>query len=472
MDLLFTHEQKKLDKRYGSHSQCKMFLYSNDDNIEFQSSFHFDYNRYGNRKVIEFVHTFNLDINTGDFTVTYKIINDNLTEDKMFRNTYKQKKNDFKLLVDLTENGFVRGEKRKGYWGVTFSRATSKIIECIFEKLKNKITLDSIKNKTYNEKYEINPLYDLLVDYHLDVKGIKGHDSVYYVIQNDYPKKKYLEKNDYKFLPSVLDYYGIKSKYLVSELNKNLGKPINIGSLNYLCKLFGENYLDYIKQIIWGYHCFDVPPNKKTHQLKNESEKKCMVSVIQKWETETLRSDSLIYSLNKLFSIRELLENRGLQLKFKAKNDSDFENTSETWSGIKFHFARGYRVKYEISEDFVRMIEKDIVIDDVVYKPKMILTEEEFRIEGYTMKNCMGKQFPHGVIYLYVALQTGRKRINLQYKRGVLIQSYAKANTLVPEDLFGKATQILSERFKSEPNITWKKEKYDFITNSFPIGYS
>jgi hypothetical protein len=77
------------------------------------------------------------------------------------------------------------------------------------------------------------------------------------------------------------------------------------------------------------------------------------------------------------------------------------------------------------------MIEKDISIDGVVYKPKLILTEEEFRIEGFTMKNCMSKQFPHGVIYLYVALQTGRKRINLQYKRGSLIQSFGKANTTV-----------------------------------------
>jgi hypothetical protein len=472
MDLLFTHEQKKLDKRYDSHSEYRMTLYSDDNNIEFHSNFHFDYNRYGSRKIIEFVHSFNIEINTGDFTVTYKIINDNLTEDKMFRNTFKQKKNDFKLLFDLTENGFVRGEKRKGYWGVKYNRMTSKMIEIIFEKLKDKIKLDSIKNKNYNEKYEINSLYDLLVDYHLDVKGIKGHDSVYHDIQNDYPKKKYLEKNDYKFLPSVLDYYGIKSKYLVSELNKNWGKPINIGSLNYLCKLFGENYLDYIKQIIWEYHCFDVPPNKKMHELKNESEKKCMVSVIQKWEKDTLKSDSLIYSLNKLFSIRELLENRGLQLKFKAKNDADFENTLEMWSGIKFHFARGYRVKYEISEDFIKMIEDDIVIDGVTYKPKMILTEEEFRIEGYTMKNCMGKQFPHGVIYLYVALQTGRKRINLQYKKGMLVQSYGKANTVVPEDVFGKATHILTDRFKTEPNIMWKKEKYDFITNSFPTGYN
>lgn len=472
MDLLFIHEQKKLDKRSEFYSNCDLKLFSDDNNIEFQSNFHFDYNRYGSRRTIEFVHSLNLNINTGDFIVTYKIINDNLTKEKIFRNTFKQKKNDFSLLFDLSENGFIRGEKRKGFWGVKYSRATSKIIQLIFEKLQNKIKLDSIRNKTYNEKYELNPLYDLMVDYHLDVKGIKGHDSVYYDIQNEYPKKKYLEKNDYKFLPSVLDYYGIKSKYLVSELNKNWGKPINIASLNYLCKLFGGNYLDYIKQVIWEYHCFEVPPNKKIHELKNESEKKCMVSVIQKWEKDTLKSDSLIYSVNKLLSIRDLLEKRGLHLKFKAKNDTDFENTFEMWSGIKFHFARGYRVKYQISEEFVRMIEEDIVIGETTYKPKLILTEEEFRIEGYTMKNCMSKQFPNGVIYLYVALQTGRKRINLQYKRGLLIQSYGKANTVVPEDIFGEATKILTERFKSDSNIIWKKEKYDFITNSFPTIYN
>ena len=148
MDLLFTHEQKKLDKRYDSHSEFRMSLYSDNNNIEFHSNFHFDYNRYGSRKIIEFVHSFNIEINTGDFTVTYKIINDNLTEDKMFRNTFKQKKNDFKLLFDLTENGFVRGEKRKGYWGVKYNRTTSKIIQIIFEKLKDKIKLDSIKKSS------------------------------------------------------------------------------------------------------------------------------------------------------------------------------------------------------------------------------------------------------------------------------------------------------------------------------------
>ena len=97
------------------------------------------------------------------------------------------------------------------------------------------------------------------------MKGIKGHDGVYDDIQTEYPKKKWLIKNDYKFLPSILDSYGIKSKYLIGELNKNFSRKIQIGSLNYLCKLFGENYIDYLKQINWDRHCYENVPNKKLH---------------------------------------------------------------------------------------------------------------------------------------------------------------------------------------------------------------
>ena len=465
MDLLFTHKQEKSDKRFNSKSECTLMLFGDDSNLELHALFQFDYNRYGTRKVMEFHHHLNLNILNGNINVIYKLITDNLVEDKMFRNSTLVKNNDFKMLFDLSENGFVRGEKRKGFWGVKYQRATDKIIDILIDKLSPRLKSENYRLKLYKEKYTINSLYDLIVDYHLDITNIKGHDGVYYDIQYDYPKKKYLNKNDNKFLPSVLDYYGIKSKYLISHLNKNFDKPIHISTLNYFCKLFGENYLEYIKNIPWEYHCFDLPPNKKTHTLRNESEKKCMISVINKWEKESLKSDSLIYSINKLLSIRDVLDKKGLNLKFKARNDSDFDNTLEIWSGYKIHFARGYRNRYTIDESFKNFIEDDINIDGVIYKPKLLLTEEEFRLEGYNMKNCMSKQFPHGILYLYVALQTGKKRINLQYRKGRLVQMYGKANTVVPENIFKNACDILTNRFEKIPDITWKKEKYDIITN-------
>jgi hypothetical protein len=234
--------------------------------------------------------------------------------------------------------------------------------------------------------------------------------------------------------------------------------------LNYLCKLFGDNYLEYLKQFVWDLHCYDLPQNKKIHQLKNDAEKKSMVKLINSWEKETLKSDSLIYNLNKLFSIRELLELKDIELKFKAKDDHEFENILESWSGIKQHLSRGYKLRYEFPEDFVKIIETEIDIDGEIYSPKILLTEEDFRTEGYNMKNCMSKQFTNGNLYVYAALTHKRKRINLQYRKGNLVQQYGKANTPVTE-IFVRAIETLSNRFKSHPNIEWKKEKYDILNN-------
>jgi hypothetical protein len=228
------------------------------------------------------------------------------------------------LLLDITENGFIRGEKRINYWGVKYNRQIESMVNLVFNIVKPKFKSEFHLTKNYINKHTINPLYDMFVDYHLDVKKIKAHDGVYFDIKNEYPKKKWLVKNDYKFLPSVLDSYGIKSKYLIGELNKLSGKPINVSTLNYICKLFGDGYIDYLKKIKWENHCYDLIPNKKLHELKNDNEKNCMVSVINKWETETLKSDSFIYSINRLLSIREVLKEKGVDLRFKAKNDYEF----------------------------------------------------------------------------------------------------------------------------------------------------
>ncbi len=469
MDLLFTHTQEKRDKKNRSSSLCDLKLYNDENDIVYKSNFDFDYERYGRNKKVLFEHELVLNKKTGDVFITYRIINDGLTDIKMFKSTVKKKKNDFSLLLDLTENGFERGEKRVGYWGVKYARATGKIIDLIYGLIKDKLKSNYIVNKINKGECEVNYLYDMIVDYHLEMKGIKGHDSVYYDIQHDYPKKKWLEKNDYKFLPAVLDYYGIKSKYLIGELNKHTtNKSIKLTSLNYICKLFGDNYLDYLKKIKWDKHCFDYAPNKKVHQLKNDSEKNCMVNVINKWESDSLKTDSFIYLVNKLLSIRELLEVRGVDLKFKAKNDNEFDNLLEMWSGIKYHFARGYKVRYDLPKDFIEEIEEEIVLNDEVFKPTVLVTEEDFRIEGFNMKNCMSKQFLHGSIYIYVALQHKRKRINLQYRKGALVQSYGKANTPTLE-IFNDAITILSQRFKKYTYLEWKKEKYDFLTNSFSM---
>jgi len=464
MDFLFKHYQEKTDRKYNSKSSCDLKLFYDGTYINYNSTFDFEYDRYGSKKQIIFEHALCVDTTTGDITTSYRLNNDNITIDRMFCSRNKVKKNDFSMLYDLTINGYIRGEKRTGYWGVKYERAVENIYDTIYNILRTKFKSQFNKDKKYVDQDYTGSLYELIVDFHLDMKNIKGHDGVYLLIQHEYPKKKWLVKNENKFLPAVLDSYGIKSRYLITQLNSPVGNRVKISSLNYICKLFGDNHVEYLKQILWEIHCCDTPPNRRYHELKNESEKNCMVDTIQKWETDTLKNDSLIYSLNRLFSIREVLEQKGIELKFKCKNDNEFDNLMDTWMDIKQHLTRGYKLRYDLPTEFIETIEQEIVIDDEVFKPKVLLTEEQFRIEGFNMKNCMSKQFPHGALYIFVALQCKRKRINLQYRKGSLVQSYGKANTPVL-DMFIEPTKILTSRFKNYTHLEWKKERYDFIND-------
>jgi predicted RNA-binding protein with RPS1 domain len=466
MELIVKHEQEKKEKRGAGYSNCKLFLYSGSTEIQFSSDFEIEYSRYGDKKRINFQHQFNLLLETGDVIVRHKIINYNFSspKDKIFRDYSVKKTNDFKLFFDLTENGFIRGEKRSNYWGVKYQRSIDKMIKTIREIVLPKFKNQYFLKKNYTEKPVMNSLFDMIVDFHLDQKNIKSHNNVYSDIQNDYPKKKWLQKNENKFLPAVLDYYGIKSKYLISELNKISDRNIHIHTLNYICKLFGSNYIDYLKKIDWENICFETLPNKKVHELKNDSEKNCLVSVINNWQKQIIRADSFVYTINKLLSTRELLEKKGIELKFNVKNDSQFENLMETWSGIKLHLSRGFKLKYNYPKNFIDEIEQQIKIDDEVFNVKVLKSEEDFRIEGYLMKNCMGKQFPHGSVYTYVSMQNKRKKINLQYKKGKLIQSYGKANTPVIKDFEG-AIDILNKKFLNNIDLQWQKEKYDVLTS-------
>jgi len=242
----------------------------------------------------------------------------------------------------------------------------------------------------------------------------------------------------------------------------NENQEVHLRSLKYLCNLFGDNYVEYLKRIPWKKNMFTNVLNRKIHKLKNEHEKKSLVKLFNKWNDIESLHGSLILSLNKILKLREYLEKIGFDLKFQIKNSVDLNNVLEIWSSYKKHLNRGYKLRYTIDEEFIKFIQEDIYINDEIFKPKLLLNEEEFVIEGVNMKNCMSKQFNHGVIYLFVSLKNKTKKINLQYRKGLLVQSYGKANTEVPEN-FNDAVSVLTDRFRKMSDIVWKKEKYDFI---------
>lgn len=472
MEQLFSFTQNRKTEKGKQIERCLLEIYQWDETIQITQEYDYSYKRpndqneeleYNLVREVEMCTQLSIDLKKGDVRVWNSLITKGFFGDIRGQKKPSVSKNRFDRVSEFTTESFYKGNKRGGgKWGKRYERKVDEAYKILRGIIQPRIQDEYLKQKGYY-KIHIDPLFDLIVDFHLDKKKIKGHDLIYLDIQTDYPKLKFLKQNDYKFIPAVLDGYGIKTKNFVRTLNNNIeGMPIVIKSLNYICKLFGDNYIDYLNKVDWHLHCYKPPLGNKTHELKNDTERRNMLLTISNWEKQDLIPDSFVNSVYNLLQLRTSLEKKGLNLRYTATDDLSFKQLEEDWLSLKKYISRGYRVKYTFNKQFVDYIEQEIKIGDEVYKPKLLSTEEEFKVEGHIMKNCMGQQFNHGAVSIYVSLRKGKKWINVQYKNGKLQMAYGKANSPIPQE-FKIVVDTLNKRFSKHKNITWIREKYDLI---------
>jgi hypothetical protein len=452
MDLLYTYKQQKSLRKNTSTYKANFNLHKDEKFLIFNFVFEFEQIKTLDNKKTIYDSTININIINGDIDTIHKFNSERLTIDKSYKSYVKDKTNDFKELHGLIEDGFVDGNKTKKFWGSKYEQSKNKIIDLIKTHL-----ICGQNNWKPN-----SDLYNILIDFHLYKKNIKYHDYIYNHIKEEYPKQKWLGKNDNKFLPAVLDGYGIKSSYLISELNQYDG--LNISSINYLCKLFGDNYVDYFKKFNWKFFCGVKMKKKKTHMLKNEHEKKTLSTLLFDIENDDSLIEPFIHTLSNLFEVREQLEKSGYETKFKAKNKIEFDNLMELWFGKKMNHSKSQVLKYVFPISFINDIERDIILKDKIFQIKILKNEDDFRLEGYLMKNCMKKKFETGAIFIYLTMKFQNKRINLQYKRNQLIATHGKANTITPES-FEEPIKVLNDRFSKYIDLEWYRENLEICHN-------
>jgi len=467
------YHQEKFNAGKKLNSTADISLEIEKDTIIYRGTFFMDFKRGDIADGVTFKHELYLNRENGEFLITYEVINKRRSKNRPKSNTWIKRTN-FEKLKELTHMGFYRGEKRRGFWGVKYERKTTQFFDEIKMLLQNEIDDPYLKSKTYY-KPVINRLFDLLVDYHLFKKGIKGHDNVYVDIQEVYPKKKWLKVNNFKFLPAILDEHGVKSKYLIKELSKREhpshvtgGTGVNIRAAIYMCGLFGESYVEHIKKFDWRMIA-NRPFNKtKKHQSKNDSEKRALIRMFEEQTkfddtvvqaNDVPRVSNILISLHKLFEIREFLEEHGFtDLKLsQLKTPDEIELILPCWEIMKAHFRLGYMMRYKIPQDVVENIQLPI---ENKFFPKVLLSDRDFCYEGYKMKNCMGRQFTQGAIYMHISFTDGDRTVDLQYQKGKLHQAYGKANTPIPDD-FKDGVEILSKKMIQYDTLKWEKEKVE-----------
>lgn len=463
METLFKYHDECKSKVGDLRGSCDLLLTREGDKITYTGEFKFLYPRKYISKASNFLyqHSFEIDLKICTYTTSYLMSNDSPVQGK----TRKIKKNNFKGLAETISRGLMYGESRMNYWGSKYKYETRKLTNIIEKILRPRFKSPYYKNKKLEYEAYYPKLYILLVDFFLDYHNIKGHDNVYYHIENHKPQKKYLKVNDGKFLPSVLESLKIKNKYFVGVLSSSKNN-INILSLNYMCKIFGANYINYIKQIPWPELCsIHIPTNKKAYELKNNIEKQNLVELCNDWkrkDDERISSFTFLYNISSLLTIRHKLEQKGLDLKFTARTRDEFEKMEMEWNLHYQYFQRGYKLRYVYPEDFLSHVEQPIVIDGQKFKVRLLQTEDEFKLEGIRMKNCMSNQFNNGIILNFFYMEHNRKRINVSFQRGQTNQAYGKSNSTLPE-IFAAPIKVLSEKLQAYKDIKWYREKYDII---------
>lgn len=458
MELLYSYNQEKIEQKNDLKSNCELNLSGDETYLQYTSRYVLEYIRLGDRNTLTFEHNLVLNKKNGSFNVGYRIINNKKNKYSLYKSTNRVTKNNFEELLELTQRGFYSGEKRFNFWGVKYKRACIDMYKIFSDHLKMPIVVEK-------DAY-LNPLYDMFVDYVLKIKNIKAHDSVYWDIRYVFPKAKWLKLNENKFVPAVLDQYGIKSRYLIGALSTRAkeNEKINLKSLRFICALFGDNYIDYIKDFDWKTISSDEVKYSKTFTCENESEKRAIANSLKTYSEaeQIIFNDNILITIQKLFMLKKFLAENGLNLKIKARTATDLNSLYEQWELHKKHIKLGYKTAYHVPEDMAAEIQEPIEYSGLTFKPMMILSEDQFKVEGLLMKNCMAKQFPMGQLYYHVAISCGKKRINVQYRKGVLNQARGKTNKDISTD-FELAVEILSERMKKFAHISPVKIKYDFI---------
>lgn len=434
--------QEKTNK-HDLKSSYDINLLIDKRSITYRGVFYKEHMNKSSRVGITNIYEFHLNKETSDFFLSYEIISTQ-------NNHTWFKKNNFEKLQDIINYGFCSILNK---WGLKHKNHISNFFNEIKNELKKEIDNEFLKNKKYDESLN-HSLYKLIVDYYLYKKKIKFHDNVYEDIKYVFPKKKWLIKNNNKFIPAILDEYGIKTKRLIKELSKIDRDNIDIVSLISIAILFGKNYIDYLNKIDW----VTLLNNNKIRKIykytcKDDIEKSVIINIINNLNGQGL------YVIFDTFKIREFLEKNGFNLKIRSKTIEDLSLLLSEWTILKRRIDRGYVYKYNIPINVVKIIETPIEINNQIFYPKILLTTDDFYIEGIIMKNCMEKQFIHGSIYIYMSLSLNKKRINLQYHKGKLTTSYGKANTPVQKEIFGDAINILNERMIHYSDLKWGKIK-------------
>lgn len=413
------------------------------------------------------VMTLTIDLQKGDFTIGD--LNFGKNKSKRFR------KNSFTTLEILLGSNTLFNLKKE-------FNSNLKISSEFDEAFNEQKFIQTIKDFIPNIPDAIQDLFDKhgfltsFIEFFVEKKKIKTPNDFIPLIKQYYPTEKFLKKNQRKLMQSILDSYGINSKFTLKLFHE---KPkLNLQEFSCFCDLLGKDYPKYLGSL--KPECLDFFINNEgSSNLTTPLELRGARNHHRHLFIDNIDRENIIKILNSLIGPSERVGHsvanvtRGLytlikdhfdmiekvrefdpNLKMRATNYNDFHTEhielSKTCSLIK----KGWSIEYQYDNRMVRLVEESINTNfentNYEFKPVILKREEEYSEEGTFMHHCVASYAnKESSMIISLRINGGSDRVTCEFnkKTGENIQERHFCNKLPPE-YFGEPLEILKKRVR------------------------
>jgi hypothetical protein len=311
----------------------------------------------------------------------------------------------------------------------------------------------------------------------IELKKIKvPNGDVTFWISNFYPTEKFLKKNERKLFASILDMFGIKTKFTIKILHEY--PNIDIVGLVKFCSYFGNDYSKYISNLnhivfensyLKRNNVSDFNNNKfnllHSNQVKifltdNEKENLIKIANSQNYRSEGMLTERYIQLFDDHFRMINTIRDYDPDIYMKARTFDEFNVEHTELSKIITAINKGWVIEYKFSEKMIEDVERPIPLKinlpnygdtGVSFYPHVLKREEEYIEEGKFMHHCVASYADkEKSIIISVRTEDSMDRVTCEFdcQTGRLIQSRHFCNRQPPADIEHVIINDLSEKVK------------------------
>ena len=242
----------------------------------------------------------------------------------------------------------------------------------------------------------------LIIEWFINVRGIKVPNDYYYYMVTHYPGIKKLKKNKMNLVTTILNEKKLNGNYYKKLLNYH--PEYNLTDLVHLKSILGDNGITQINKkamrhsksfVDSKFSYQDIPFNSNGDDLISSFDKLTkyeIKNVVSIYNTSLQTSDlpnTFINTLLDHLTIKHKLKKYGINKKIKSKTKSKFDDEHNEWSNLVHICERSKEVKYHYPPTFLNHMEKDVTLNGETYKVVVLKNDTEYFNEGQTQHHCV-----------------------------------------------------------------------------------